>query len=564
VNGGWDIVAAFSSATVPSLMSSLKSWLPGAVVGDNLTISAMRYNIHLAWSAIGGLAVALIFLQRGKTARRTGVVLLLYAALDHAALNYTLLGNSGLVSLVAAPFNALRSFLWLMPIAALGAASWLDGPRQRGASARELLLTTEQQSTPRFIGALRAAAVRLPLSLFWVDSLFRLRRAYATAVNARLSSVDGLREFILNFRDRIDRVVAGPERVAVLPMDRIGPTFLKLLRQRKVIIWLALMLPSAGWLVVGGFPQTVWLQRLLTTGAAWVAIRALAFPALIRMAWQVVRGLRGWRQTNTAHVGDVPAEVMLRLISGTGAFFFGAYALFLTVSGQSPDSHVLDNFHVMEAIASATIVGLLLTALAGLVMFSPVAPVFGEMAWSTAGAEILAADSIESEVVAAGFGSLGEGAAEAGGEISFAEAFEQEVPFQDYRSVDDLGRASGIRTVITPETLLGGSEPNPGIAPPGWSGGQFGEARAHLLGAQLGGSGALEENLVTFYQQANLQMLKFENQIRLAVEGGEVVSYSATPIYQGAGQVPTAIQLEAVGSRGLKLFVSIRNIVLPA
>lgn len=64
----------------------------------------------------------------------------------------------------------------------------------------------------------------------------------------------------------------------------------------------------------------------------------------------------------------------------------------------------------------------------------------------------------------------------------------------------------------------------------------FNVARGHLLGAQLAGSGDVVENLVTLEQNpANTPIMTgFENLVRGAVEGGQTVNYSSTPIYNSA------------------------------
>jgi hypothetical protein len=381
VYGGWLVTIGLSSSTVPSLTSSLKSWLPsGAVVQDSLSISPVPHNLHLAWSALGGLAVALIFLQGEKVLRRAGAALLLYVATDHAALNWTALGQPGAISVLAAPFNALRSLLWMMPIAALAVAWWLDRSRQRGAGTPELALTSERRSSLPVLGRLRSAVVRPPWSIFWVDRLTRLRRTYAMAGN---NDEGRLREAILDLRDRIDGVSARSERIAVSPMKRIGVALLGLVRQPKVIIWLALMLPSAAWLVLGGFPQTAWLQSVLMTRPAWIVVRALSFPALMWIALQVVSGVRRWAQAAAAPLGDVAAEGTLRLLSGAGAFLFGAYTLTLAMTGRAPQSQVLTSFHVLAAIGGALVAGSLLTALSAVVMFPPIAASLGELVKTT-------------------------------------------------------------------------------------------------------------------------------------------------------------------------------------
>lgn len=92
-----------------------------------------------------------------------------------------------------------------------------------------------------------------------------------------------------------------------------------------------------------------------------------------------------------------------------------------------------------------------------------------------------------------------------------------------------------------------GTPANPSITPPGWAGNGtlYNQARGHLLGAQLGGSGDMAENLVTLQQNwTNSPVMRgFEGQVRSAVESGEVVQYSSTPIYEGNNPIPKGVTL---------------------
>src|SRR5229473_1367428 len=61
VKGGWELPINLSAPTVPSLTTSLMSWLPNGVATENLfsfssEISPGHYNMHLEWSALAGLA----------------------------------------------------------------------------------------------------------------------------------------------------------------------------------------------------------------------------------------------------------------------------------------------------------------------------------------------------------------------------------------------------------------------------------------------------------------------------------------------------------------------------
>jgi hypothetical protein len=132
-----------------------------------------------------------------------------------------------------------------------------------------------------------------------------------------------------------------------------------------------------------------------------------------------------------------------------------------------------------------------------------------------------------------------------------------------YGALDSLGRPTGISATITEDMIGTGTPANSSIIPPGWSGNGvlYNEARGHLLGAQLGGSGDVAENLVTLQQNpVNSPVMRgFENQVRTVVEGGQSVNYSVTPIYNGNNLVPRGITIFGTGSDGFNLGVSVLN-----
>jgi hypothetical protein len=147
--------------------------------------------------------------------------------------------------------------------------------------------------------------------------------------------------------------------------------------------------------------------------------------------------------------------------------------------------------------------------------------------------------------------------------LGTGEAYSAESSGINYGELDELGRPTGVNATITQDMIGTGTPANPEIIPPGWSGNGtvFNEARGHLIGAQLGGSGDVAENLVTLQQNpANSPIMRgFETSIRNAVENGEVVNYSATPIYNGTNLVPRGITLSGSGSGGFGLDVTILN-----
>ena len=130
----------------------------------------------------------------------------------------------------------------------------------------------------------------------------------------------------------------------------------------------------------------------------------------------------------------------------------------------------------------------------------------------------------------------------------------------DYGSVDSIGRRSGIEAYLTPAMVGTGSRPNSDIVPPGYlKGGVF--ARGHLLVKQLGGSGNVESNLVTLFQNPvnHPIMIGFEKDVRRLLEAGEDVLYSSKPIYRGNSAVPEAVSITAESSSGKTLSIFIPN-----
>jgi PrsW family intramembrane metalloprotease len=181
---GWTLATGLAFPFVPSFWTTLSSWLPpGAAEGDYFNPGLRGHpwvNLHLAWSAIGGLAVGLICVRQGRVAVTAGALLLLYAGADHAASNAGFARDGFAGALRAVPFGAVREWLGLMPIAALAFAWWLDRRRQRAGDSLELLLAAEQSASVRPLGTLRTAVSRVPWSLRWVSDFVQMRRAYTS------------------------------------------------------------------------------------------------------------------------------------------------------------------------------------------------------------------------------------------------------------------------------------------------------------------------------------------------------------------------------------------------
>lgn len=126
-----------------------------------------------------------------------------------------------------------------------------------------------------------------------------------------------------------------------------------------------------------------------------------------------------------------------------------------------------------------------------------------------------------------------------------------------------LGQATGVMATLTASTLPFGTRANRRQTPPGWQGDgrKFNEARGHLHAKQLGGSGQRLLDLVTLTQNPTNSplMRRFEDEVRRRVQAGEVVEYSATPLYAPGVLPPERILLTALGSRGAPVARIIEN-----
>ncbi|WP_254612970.1 DNA/RNA non-specific endonuclease [Brevibacillus sp. HB1.1] len=128
--------------------------------------------------------------------------------------------------------------------------------------------------------------------------------------------------------------------------------------------------------------------------------------------------------------------------------------------------------------------------------------------------------------------------------------------------LDHLNRPTGIVATITKDMIGTGSEALSSIKPPGSAGGKGTKhARGHLLAKILGGSGKDKRNLVTLFQNpTNSPLMRdLELKIRDAVKDGEIIRYRVIPIYDGANPIPKAVTMQARGTNGFQLDISILN-----
>lgn len=137
---------------------------------------------------------------------------------------------------------------------------------------------------------------------------------------------------------------------------------------------------------------------------------------------------------------------------------------------------------------------------------------------------------------------------------AFSEADKSAAAFERYSPLDSLGRCGPAFAKVGTETMPTGERESIGmIRPSGWQlvkydfvDGKYLFNRCHLIGWQLTGKNANEENLITGTRYLNVQgMLPYEDQVADYIrETGNHVLYRSTPIFQGSDLVCSGVELE--------------------
>ena len=198
-------------------------------------------------------------------------------------------------------------------------------------------------------GGDKAACSRLPGSLFWVGGFARARRAYHTVHATAPTDPNGHLEAVVAHRDRVDRKLTQAESPRLLPSDLTPNALTSALRRPPVIFSLILLAPSILYLILGGFPETAWIQRLMTGPVAWPLVVIISTLALARVAWGVFAGVRNWSAISRLPIGDDVANIALQLACGIGSVALGGFTLMRVVGGLSAGSNLIGSAHGADA-----------------------------------------------------------------------------------------------------------------------------------------------------------------------------------------------------------------------
>ncbi len=143
-----------------------------------------------------------------------------------------------------------------------------------------------------------------------------------------------------------------------------------------------------------------------------------------------------------------------------------------------------------------------------------------------------------------------------GNQPGFDDADLKRSVFESYSPLDLLDRCGPAFALVGVETMPTENRGSIGqIKPSGWQtvkydfvDGKYLYNRCHLIGFQLTGENANQENLITGTRYLNVQgMLPFENMVADYVkESGNHVLYRATPIFRDSELLARGVQLEAL------------------
>ena len=124
--------------------------------------------------------------------------------------------------------------------------------------------------------------------------------------------------------------------------------------------------------------------------------------------------------------------------------------------------------------------------------------------------------------------------------------------FETYSELDGLGRCGPAWACVGTELMpTEDRESISSVTPSGWINreydGEYLYNRCHLIGFQLTGENANEENLITGTRYMNVDgMLPFENLVADYVkETDNHVLYRVTPVFEGQNLVASGVQMEA-------------------
>ncbi|GIF96123.1 hypothetical protein Cci01nite_12170 [Catellatospora citrea] len=373
---GWSRMQGFSFVQIWGLPDLVTSWLPTPVSYlDAFSTEAPSPDIslHLVWSALAGLGLGLLI--RGSALQRlAGVALLLFPWLDHAAYNHEVADpdGAGIINAFATPLAFLRHALWLYPLLALAAATFLD--RRILLAAKRAwpdTLTEPERAGRSALAALGGHAFAgLPWTPYFTWTYVLTRRA-ALFSHDRVAPDDPMRQAVAQATTALDatrtaqawRGTGLRRRDGATPRRGIKPWL-------PLIVWAALLIPAVLYFLPGSLPTFSGVQGLLAEPWVFPLVLVFSVAGLAWLGWQLYATARRLRSLLAAPAADAAVRAELRLLTGFGSIAAGIGSLVLGLAAGGPDQPVLTS-HILDAISQTLFLASLLLAMLAMVWFPP-------------------------------------------------------------------------------------------------------------------------------------------------------------------------------------------------
>jgi hypothetical protein len=165
--------------------------------------------------------------------------------------------------------------------------------------------------------------------------------------------------------------VAHGLRLALMPK--------RLLASPIAIIWLVSLIPAVAYLIAGGFPATSGLQRAMrgTVGLGLLVVSGLASAVLLTMQLRVTTAaLRG---VSPVCLHEARVRPQARILTAAGGLLVFVPMLWLAVVTWNGDRRVVENYHALDALGQAFVIGGLALFVASLFFFPPFALAMTEL-----------------------------------------------------------------------------------------------------------------------------------------------------------------------------------------
>ncbi|TXL87361.1 DUF6531 domain-containing protein [Streptomyces sp. IB2014 016-6] len=383
--GGWSVATRlFEAPFVSGFPELLGHWFPAAVGTLELgsATATVPVDNHVAWSALGGLAVGLVVCGHRWWVRAAGLLPLLAAVGLHTAVNYI----AALPSAHGTPREwydrIVASGLWVV-LGCLAAAVVWDVRTRRAGRSRETGVRLRGEREDEGGGGsgaalLNYALLRAPWTALIALGYARRRRALlqvTTHPRARPEHVAALRDELTARTAELD-ATATPEawrgtsiREAWRRVRARGAGRLPWWEKAVLILGLALLIPSALLAATFAFEETEGLEEYFTEGRGWQLLIGCGLAGLLLAAFRLVMTWRSLPLVRTLPTAEPHAAALLRMGLVAGSLCAGALLLSradtIAENGKVLPDHLIVSF-VLEKfldVAPALILTLLMFAL---------------------------------------------------------------------------------------------------------------------------------------------------------------------------------------------------------